>query len=366
MPLKRSEAIVLARIRCMCSGPSSCETFVWRNVYSCIMANCCRFATFLATLLVLYAFPVAAQDQPSGSDDATFRVDVQLVQFDVEVLQKKSLRPVGSLTKDDFELYEDGARQQIADISRDQLPLSVVLLFDLTDSVRPVLKPLASGALAALQHLKPEDEVAVMVYAAKTRLLQGFTTDHEKVVTAIKKASKMESSEKAFFNQAIYEASAQLDRAANPKSRRVIIWLTDNVPNVPSDLQYTEQEAIREAFETGTVVSALVERSEISDVMSEADGRNPMLMWSRSHHPPGDVNRYAEVTGGEVMKSGSSDVSTKLAELIDQIRTRYTLGYHPSEKEPKGKFCAVKVQLRPETQKNLGRVIVRTKQGYYR
>jgi len=330
------------------------------------MAHCCRAAILLATLVILCTVVVAAQDQPNGTDDATFRVEVQLVQLDVQVLQKKGLRQVGTLTKDDFELYEDGARQQIADISRDQLPLSVVLLFDLTDSVRPVLKPLANGALAALQHLKPEDEVAVMVYAAKTRLLQDFTTNHNKVVTAIKKASKMESSEKAFFNEAIYEASAQLERANNPKSRRVIIWLTDNVPNVPSDLQYTEAEAIRKTFETGSVVSALVERSEISDVMSAADARNPLLMWSRSHHPPGDVNQYAELTGGEVMKSGRDEVSTKLAELIDQIRTRYTLGYYPSGNQPKGKFCEVKVQIRSESQKRVGRVIVRTKQGYYR
>lgn len=321
---------------------------------------------FLATSLVLCVLPVEAQSDPGGSDDTTFRVDVQLVQLDVQVLQKKGLRPIGSLTKDDFELYEGGVRQQIADISRDQLPLSVVLLFDLTDSVRPVLKPLANGALAALQHLKPEDEVAVMVYAAKTQLLQGLTVDHEKVVAAIQRASRMESSEQAFFNQAIYEASAQLEKANNPKSRRVIIWLTDNVPNIPSNKQHSEQDAIHEAFETGTVVSALVERSEMSDVMSVAYARNPLLMWSRSHNPPGDVNKYAEETGGEVMKSGRDEVSTKLAELIDQIRTRYTLGYYPSENQPKGKFCEIKVQIRPETQKSLGRVIVRTKRGYYR
>jgi len=58
------------------------------------------------------------------------------------------------------------------------LPLSVVLLFDLTESVHGVLHPLAAGARAALGHLKPEDEVAVMVYAASARTVDGFTRDH--------------------------------------------------------------------------------------------------------------------------------------------------------------------------------------------
>ena len=111
---------------------------------------------------------------------------------------------MGSLSKEDFQLYEDGVQQQIAELSRNQLPLSVVLLFDLTASVQPVLKALAAGALEALQHLKPEDEVAIMVYAASAQLLQDFTTDREQAVAAIEKAGTMESSEAAFFNEAIF------------------------------------------------------------------------------------------------------------------------------------------------------------------
>ncbi len=66
------------------------------------------------------------------------------------------------------------------------------------------------------------------------------------------------------------------------------------------------------------------------------------------------------------MKSSKDEVSTKLAQLIDEIRSRYTLGYYPSVKQPKGKFCEIKLQIRAETQKREGRLVVRTKQGYYR
>jgi VWFA-related protein len=319
------------------------------------------FAVFLQ-----FTLAGRAQEQQGIPDDQVIRVNVELVQVDVQVLEKKTGRAVGSLSKEDFQLYEDGVQQKIAELSQGQLPLSVVLLFDLTYSVQPVLKPLAAGALDALRHLKPEDELAVMVYAASAQLLQDFTTDREQVVAAIKKASEMESSEAAFFNEAVFQASAQLSKARNPKSRRTIIWLTDNVPNIPSDREHSEEDTFREVFGTGTVISALLDRSAFSDFAIVAFSKNPMFALSRNHNPPGDVHKYAERTGGEVMKSSKEEVSAKLAQLIDEIRTRYTVGYYPSVKQPKGKFCEIKLQMRPETQKREGRLLVRTKKGYYR
>ena len=320
----------------------------------------------LLAVLVQLALVRTAHGQASAVDDQVIRVNVELVQLDAQVLQKKTHRPVGELTKDDFQLYEGRVQQKISELSRDQLPLSVVLLFDLTFTVQPVLKPLAAGALETLQHLKPEDEVAVMVYAASAQLLQDFTTDRVQAVAAIKKASEMESGEAAFFNEAIFAASEQVRKATNPKSRRTIIWLTDNVPNLPSAKAHTEKDAFRELLDTGIVVSTLLERSAASDIMTAAFSRDPLFAPFRMRNPPGDVYKYAERTGGEVVKSGKDEVNKKLAQLIDQIRTRYTLGYYPSIKQPKGTFCEIKLKIRPETEKREGGMLVRTKQGYYR
>jgi len=313
-----------------------------------------------------FAMPCNAQEPQSTPDDTVIRVNVELVQVDVQVQKKKTGSPVGSLSKDDFQLYDDGVNQHIVTMSRDQLPLSVVLLFDLTYSVRAVLDPLAAGAMEALKHLKPEDEVAVMVYAGSAQLLQDFTTNREQVVAAIEKASAMKSGDPAYFNEGVFQAAAQLGKAKNPRSRKTIIWLTDNVPNIPSDTVHTEEDAFREVFETGTVVSALVERSAFSDFAIATFSKNPMFAASRKHHPPGDVYKYAEHTGGEVVKSNKTEVSAKLAQLIDQIRTRYTLGYYPSVKQPSGKFCEIRVEVKPETETREGRLLVRTKKGYYR
>ena len=156
--------------------------------------------TWLLILVFLgSAFSTSAQEQIAQSQLPVYRVDVRVVQVDAQVLNKKTRHAARELKQDDFEIYEDNVRQQVSSFSQDTLPLSVVLLFDLTDSVRPVLKSLAEGALVALQHLKPEDEVSVMVYAASAQVLQEATTDRALAVAAIEKASRMESDEAAFF-----------------------------------------------------------------------------------------------------------------------------------------------------------------------
>jgi VWFA-related protein len=325
--------------------------------------------TFHKLLFVLPAIESFGWAQAPVESNHVIRVTVDLVVVDAQVVQKKTGRPIGALKRGDFELLEDGVKQEIVSFSQDQLPLSIVFLFDLTESVRPVLKPLASGALAALQHLKPEDETAVMVYAASAKLLQDFTADRELTVAAIEKASNMDSDEAAFFNEGIFQAAAQAGKSKNPASRRVIIWLTDNVPNVPPASVrrlHTEIDALHELLESGTVVSSLLERSAMSNMFMALYTKNPMFAMRRKHHPPGDVYNYAEQTGGQVMTSGKEEVAVKLADLIDQIRTRYSLGYRASVDQPAGKFCEIKLRVSPDIVKREGQVLVKAKHGYYR
>jgi VWFA-related protein len=330
--------------------------------------------------LPLLAGPASRQsgNEVAGSvqDGEVYRVSVRLVLVDAQVIDKKTHQMVSSLKKEDLEIYEDGVQQQISTFSQDELPLSVVLLFDLTDSVRPVLKPLAAGALTALEHFKPEDEVAVMAYAASTRVIQDFTTDRALAAAAIEKASRMESGEAAFFNEAIYEASSKLSRGANPKSRRVIIWLTDDVPNIPSEdvtarygrslaaPPHTEKEALDELFRSGTAVCTLLKRSDISEW--EDSRRDSTKIIGTMMYPPGDVYKYAQASGGLVVESSAKKLPTRLAQLIDDLRLRYSLGYHPSVMRRQGKFCAIKVKLAPQIKKAQKNLVVEARQGYYR
>jgi VWFA-related protein len=304
----------------------------------------------------------------------TFRASSELVEVDVLVEQKKTSIPIRSLHREDFEIYEDGVRQQISQFSIDTAPISILFLFDMTDSVRPVLRPLAAGAVAVLGHLKPEDEVAVMLYAERADLTQDFTTDHELVAKAISAASAMHPgecgvkpelcSQQAFFNEGVFQAASHLAAGARPGNRRVVIWLTDNVPNIPDDKVHSEAATIDLLRESGVAVSALVERSGMSYTMMTVYTKNPLFQPFRKQHPPGDARKYALETGGEAIGANRAEISTKLADLIDRIRSRYTLGYRPAESKPKGTLSRIDVQVTRAALVREGPVTVRARRGY--
>jgi VWFA-related protein len=328
-------------------------------------------------LLVGQAFSINSHAQTAEPKTPVYHVDVHMVLVDTQVLNKKTRHAIPSLKATDFQVYEDNILQRLKVFNQDTMPLSVVLLFDLTDSVRPVLKSLGEGAIEALQHLKPEDEVAVMTYAASAQVLQEATTDRALAVAAIEKASRMESEEAAFFNEGIFQAADELTKSKNPYSRRVIIWLTDNVPNIPSEdaiplryrkslkggMPHTQAEAIQHLLHTNTVVCSLLKQSDLS-----ISGESGLISKpaERMLHPPGEVYKYASISGGQVIEFKKKELQEKLALLIDDLRMRYTLGYRPSAQKPKGKYCAIKVKLAPDTKKAIGNVTVEARQGYYR
>src|ERR1043166_10194309 len=117
-------------------------------------------------------------ENPQGATPPTaevVKVDVDLVTLDALVLEKKTARIVGGLKKEDFLLYEDGARQEITHFSQDTLPLSVLLLIDRGGCLDPFSDTVHRATREAIECLKPTDEVAVMTNHNSTRLLQGFT-----------------------------------------------------------------------------------------------------------------------------------------------------------------------------------------------
>lgn len=246
--------------------------------------------------------------RPEPLQEATVRVSTELVVVDALVERKRDRLPIRSLGRDDFEIYEDGVRQPIGQSGLDSARLSIVFLFDLMDSVRPVLERLARGALSALGHLKADDEIAVMLYASRADLVQGFTKDHDRVARAIESAGAMRPGHcgrepelcglDAYFNEAIYQAATVAEETRTAGNRPVIIWLTDNVPNIPPDTVHSEADALNLLRLTGVGVSVLLEHSGQSIAAATLYSRNPMLMFNRQRHPPGEWARTPEKPEG--------------------------------------------------------------------
>src|SRR5207248_8306647 len=178
------------------------------------------------------------------------KVNTDLVVFDAQVIDKKTKRVIGDLTKDDFELSDNGARQQISYFSRDELPLSIMLLLDVSGSVRPILHQIRAGALNALARFKPEDQVAVMPFANTSRLAQDFTNDRQLVSHKIEEATASDALGRGtFLGPALESAAIHMQTAPAQTGRRVIIIITDNIAIVPGR---ETKEILGELFDKGT------------------------------------------------------------------------------------------------------------------
>ena len=124
-----------------------------------------RVSALLALVAVATLLNLQAQDQGPG----VIRVDVNLVMLDATV-KTKAGEIMANLKKDDFEVREDGVVQKIDVFSRDELPLNVALVLDLSDSIGPFLGPLRDAATTALASLKPDDQVALFTFSTEAEL----------------------------------------------------------------------------------------------------------------------------------------------------------------------------------------------------
>jgi len=151
-------------------------------------------------------------------------VDVNLVVLDATV-KTKAGQIMGDLKKEDFEVREDGVAKKIELFSRDELPLNVALVLDLSDSIGPFLGPLRDAAATTLAALKPEDEVALFTFSTEAELRVPLTKDKTKIAEQI---NSFKPGGATNINDGIFVAAEYLLMSA-PKGRRVIILISDDV-----------------------------------------------------------------------------------------------------------------------------------------
>jgi Ca-activated chloride channel homolog len=269
-----------------------------------------------------------AQEPPSN----TIRVNVNLVLVDATV-KNKSGQILSDLKQEDFTLHEDGIAQKIDIFSRDELPLDVALVLDLSDSIGPFLIPLRQAANVALSALKPEDQVALFTFSTEAQLRVPFTRDKSQLAEQI---SAFQVGGATNINDGIF-VPAQYLLNAPQKDRRVIILISDDV-GTSAGGQGT-RDIVTEAIASDAVVYNL-----------RIPGYNPPETRMAAAMIPGlvDIRKVVEQTGGEVFNVPDvAHLDEIFRALIERIKTRYTLGYYTNATAAKGKPHKLDVSLAP-------------------
>jgi Ca-activated chloride channel homolog len=306
-----------------------------------------RLPVLIALATLLSQTPARAQDQPG---EGVIKVDVNLVLVDATV-KTKGGKGMPDLKKDDFELREDGVAQKIEVFSRDELPLNIALVLDLSDSIGPFLGPLRDAANTALAALKPEDEVALFTFSTEAVLRVPFTTDKSKIADQI---NAFRVGGATNINDGIFVASKYL-LGAPPKGRRVIILISDDV-GTSAGGQGTA-DIVTETIAADAVLYNL-----------RIPGYNPLGTLLAASMVPGLVNirKVMDQTGGEIFDvQDVPHLDTTFRALIERIKTRYTLGYYTQATGATGKPHKLEVHLAPSFGKKGRDYVVLAKSGYY-
>ncbi len=128
-------------------------------------------------------------------------------------------------------MREDGVVQKLDVFSRDELPLNVALVLDLSDSIGPFLGPLRDAATIALAALKPEDEVALFTFSTEAELRVPLTKDKNKIADQF---NTFRAGGATNINDGIFVAAEYL-LTRPPNGRRVIILISDDVGTMRAD-----------------------------------------------------------------------------------------------------------------------------------
>jgi len=307
------------------------------------------------------ASPVQKSDD-SQEPTETLKVNVNVVQLFFNVKDKHGAL-IPKLTKDDFDIYEDGKQQTIKYFNAEtNLPLTLGILIDASGSQRNVIDMEKEvGGAFLKQVLTDKDEAYVISFDISVDLLQDFTRDVHRLQAALNKAKvnvdftsgipgmgggpvPQRNSPGTLLYDAVYLSAH--DMLAKEVGRKAMVLLTDG-QDEGSRLKI--QDAIEAAQKADSIVYVLL-----------CADRGFYGGMAGGYYGESDMKKLTEATGGRVINVGNK--FDKLREAFDQIaaelRSQYNIGYTPTNIKLDGTYRKLEI-------KNKQSYKIQARAGYY-
>ena len=260
----------------------------------------------VATIVLLAWAGSSAQHPP------VIRVDVNLVRI-LATAKNQASQLVGALRKEDFEIYDNGVRQEIAafETQTDQ-PLSVTLLVDASGSTAKDLKFETESASRFLKALLTNesagDRVALYSFNWQVEQQTDFTFSYTKLANSLR-ALRGEGGTSLY--DAIFRAARALEDRAG---RKIMVIVTDGGDT-------TSGKNLKQALEAAQLADAVIYPVVVMPITNDA-GRNV-----------GGENALtflADATGGRTfLASLGPELDRAFTDIIAELRTQHLLGFYP-------------------------------------
>ena len=312
---------------------------------------------YKATLIILFVLIVftAAFAQEVDPDDV-IRVKTALVNSPVLVIGRDG-KYVPNLKREDFEVFENGVKQEIAYFAPVENPFTVAIMIDTSRSALFDLQDIQEAAVAFVDKMRPNDRALVVAFSNDVTVLAEPTSDHEALRNAIRTA-------RPGGNTRVYDAMKFVltERLAKIEGRTALVLFTDGVDN--DSRNATFESALQQAARTEALIYPVqfstydyIKARSSSTEFKPPEGSG----FSEQDYKRADVflHQLAETAGTGVYPAFDiSDLESAIASIVDELHNEYSIGYYPRTKGQPGETRSVEVRVsRPQ-------LAVRARSGY--
>jgi Ca-activated chloride channel family protein len=300
----------------------------------------------------LLAFTCLAQEPPH------IKVNVHLVNVTFSVRNESGLSPA-DLTKNDFEVFEDGVAQNISFFSRSaDIPLTLGLIVDASGSQEHFVKAHHHDLQTFLKDvLKPADRAFLIGFGNHIRLVSDFNSSSSEILDDLKRYEKAsgkfdeigppdEDREggTAFYDAIYYAASEKLADGIN--GRKALVIFSDGEDNSSA---HHMLDAIEEAQ---------IENIPLFCIRYTEHGKHGKIT-ARNKYGTSVMERIAKESGGEDFDAEKKELKESFREIGEELRSSYELAYNSTNTERDGYFRRIVIRSRKSG------LTVRAKTGYY-
>ena len=268
-------------------------------------------------------------------------MDVKLVNLFVNVTDQNGAI-VGQLTKDDFKIYEDGRPQEIALFERQsEQPLRITLAIDTSESTykdRAIEQE--AGKHFARAILRPQDQMSLIQFATYVDLLVPFTNKLNQIDHGL---NSLKGGEATALYEAVYLASQEL---AKKDGRKVLVLVSDGGDTARST---TYTEALEQALRGEVMIYSIIDVPIEASAGRDTGGEHALIT-------------LAEQSGGKSFYAEQGSLDKAFAQVSEDLRTQYLIGYYPRHQVPGLAFHRLSVMI-PRAAPNSYNI--RYRSGYY-
>jgi Ca-activated chloride channel family protein len=290
------------------------------------------------------AMPLAIQAQQPA-----FRSAIDVVSMNVTVIDSSNSanRYITDLTEKDFEIFEDGVKQELTLFNRSNLPVALSLLIDTSSSMEDRMAVAQDAAIGFVRKLRPSDLGEVIGFDSRAEVLQKFTNNPADLEQAIRKTVAGGSTS---LNNALYISLKGLKkipmRQEEEIRRQAIILLSDGEDT--SSL-VTFEDVLDLARRSETAIYAI-------GLMEDTAGGQSKGFREATYA----LRQLTNDTGGRAFfPADIKNLANVYGQIYDELSSQYTIGYSSKNPRRDGAWRRLVVRVnRPNVQ-------ARTKQGYF-